>query len=130
MDTIINIIFYIASGVSVLALIFVWLGEIKLGGRRFVWYHYVPIFLIDTALGTTVPYLVINGVISISVGENVSLYVMFIILWLVILIAANSVFPIFCRDNDDFSGLCYACVSFTGIFVAAFWMVKLIGMFV
>jgi len=130
METIINIIFYIASGVSVLALVFVGLGEIKFSGRRFVWYHYVPAFFINAALGTTVPYLVINGVISISVGENAPLYAMLIILWLAVLIASNVTFCVLYRNNDDFSGSFYACVSFTGIFVAAFWLVKLIGLFI
>ena len=86
MENIINIIFYTASGLSVLALVFLWLGEIKFGGRKFIWYHYVPVFLINSALGTAAPYLAVNGIISISVGDNTLLYIILMILWHAVLI--------------------------------------------
>ena len=130
MENIINIIFYTASGLSVLALVFLWLGEIKFGGRKFIWYHYVPVFLINSALGTAAPYLAVNGIISISVGDNTLLYIILMILWLAVLIASNVTFPVIYRNSDDFSGSFYVCVSFTGICAAAFWIVKLIGLFV
>lgn len=126
-EEIINLIFYIATGISVLACIFIWLGEIKLSEHRFIWYYYIPSAVINAGLGGIAPYLYLNGLLSISIGEAVSVYIFFIILHIVALIGSNITFMLLFRDKDNFSSSFYWCLSMTALFIIPYWIIKLFG---
>ncbi len=126
MEDILNLIFYIATGLSVLTLVFVWLGEIKLAGRRFRWYFYLPHAIINTGLGVIAPTVLWNGLMAVAIGDNVILSVLFIILWTAGLIGNNLIFLMLFRKKEDFSHTFFWCAGLTGLFILAFWIVHLL----
>lgn len=127
MEGIINLIFYIATGTSVLACIFIWLGEIKLSGNCFIWYYYIPSAVVNAALGAAAPYLYLNGLLNISIGEASLLYIFLIVLHIAFLIGSNITFLLLFRDKDAFNSTFFWCLSMSALFVVPFWIVKLFG---
>ena len=126
METIINIVFYIATGLAALTIICVWLSEVRLSTRRFKWYFYIPHSLINTVLGVLAPTVLFNGLLNIIFGEAAALQVIFMLLWAAALFVNNLCFFFKFRDRDDFSAALYWCSGLTGLFILSFWILKLL----
>lgn len=126
MEQLFNLIFYIATGLSVLTIVCVWLGEVRLNNRRFVWYFYIPHALINTVLGVLAPTVLWNGILSLVLGSAGFWPVIWIILWAAGLVANNLVFILLFHNNDDFSPSLYWCTGLTGLFILSFWLLQIL----
>lgn len=125
MEQLLNLIFYIATGLSVLTIVCIWLGEVKLNGRRFIWYFYIPHALINTVLGVFAPTVLWRGVLDLAIGGGF-LPVLWIILWTAALIGNNLVFILLFHHKDDFSATLYWCTGLTGLFILSFWLLQIL----
>ena len=127
MEQIIRLIFYIASGISALMLVFVFLSEIKFNDKKFRWYYYIPFALVNAAIGAAAPYVVINGVLNDIQGHKAVGLIGLSAAWLAALLV-NNIVPIFkFRKKEDFSIVFYACTALTGLFILSFWITLIIG---
>lgn len=124
MEGILNIIFYIATGLGVLTLVFVWLGEVKLNGRRFKWYFYIPHALINAGLGVLAPAVFVSGVLDIIINSSVFPGVLYMFLWTAALVANNLGFFFLFRSRKDLSLALYWCAGLFGLFILSFWILR------
>lgn len=127
MEQIVRLIFYIATGVAVLMLVFVWLSEIKFAEKKFRWYYYIPFALVNAVIGAAAPYVVINGILNDIQGHNAVGLVWLAIAWFAALLVNNLIPVLKFRKKEDFSGVFYACTALTGLFILSFWITVIIG---
>lgn len=124
MEIVLHIFFYVLTAVGLMTTVAVYFYDIHFDEKKFVWYHYIPCAVINTALGTVFP-LVVSALFVSLVGETPVWIVLMITGWFLALFANNIVFFVVFFRKKDFSRLFYLCLSLTSLFIFSYWLIQI-----
>lgn len=119
-----DIIMYILAATGVIMSFSAWLSDIRLGEKKFVWYHYIPSAAAALGFGLIAPHVFVWWLYEASVGSLVMSWLIIICYPLLIAAAELGLFFAFFR-KEHFSGLFYWSLSLTCLFGLSFVILKL-----
>ena len=125
MDAILRIIIYILTGLGILMTAVFLIGDIILLKRRFRWYYYIPVAVLNIAVGISAPHLFVYWLYLLSEGSALPV-VLIPILFITVTVGGNIALFMLFRRREDFSAPFYWSLSLTSLFVISYWLCRLI----
>lgn len=124
MDNIINIFFYVLTGVGVLTTVVVFFNDIRFDEKKFVWYYYVPCAVINIVLGALSP-LVFSAWLMYMITGSDGIAVFWVVLWALVVLANNIVYFVVFFKKKNFGKVFYISLSLTSLFIISYWMIRI-----
>lgn len=125
MQSLFSVFFYVLTGIGILSSLLCWLSDIRLDGKRFVWYYYLPCSSVNTLLGTLSPHIFVLWICSISGKGNVWAG-LGVLLYGIAILGNNLIFFFLFFRKEHFSRSFYWSLGMTGLFVLSYWLIRLI----
>ncbi len=123
MEQFLAILLYILTGVGVLMVFSFWLSDIRLDGKRFRWYDYLPFAAVCTVLGCLLPLVLSGWLYAVSEGN---VWTVLLPLGYVIVIAAVIFGGFWWRHRgDDFSVPFYFSLCLFSLVILPAWFLRI-----
>ena len=108
----------VISVMSAVMLFCLFYTDIKAEKKQFKWYFYLPSLIVNTALGSVLPYLLIYIIVN-------SFYILFI-LYIIILVGFNLGLILKFRSDENFSTKFYTANMLVSLTALAFWVIMIL----
>ena len=124
MEQFLSILLYFMTGIGLLMTVSFWLSDIRLNGKRFRWYYYLPGAVLCVALGRLLPLVVTGWLYALS--ENNVWAVVLPIAYPVVIVGVIAGGFLLLRDREDFSASFYFSLCLFSLVVLSAWLQYLI----
>ena len=126
MDIVIFVVSVFITVMSALMLVSIAFTEFKAERKKPRWYFYVPSFIINSFLGTAVPYVFMYALFNLFDEKTMLSAILVISLYIVLLIGSNTLFIVKFFSNENFSLKFYVSGMLVSLTVAAFWITNIL----
>ena len=124
MEQVLHVIMYVLTGAGIITVFSFWISDIRLDGKRFCWYCYLPAALVLALLGSLAPHIFVWWLSASSESGYVSLLIPLLYLLVIILCLAAGLLPF--RKKEDFSKSFYFSLSLFSLVIIPYWIIRLV----